>query len=471
MWRAYYTPTSIDEILRLLAEHGPEARIIAGGTDLLVELERGTRHADTLIDVSRVAGLDHVREEEDGLHLGPLLTHNRIVVNQTLVERAFPLAQAAWNVGAPALRNRGTLGGNMVTASPANDTIPALWALGARLTLRSAGGERTLSLPEFYQDVRQVDMAPDEMLVDVHVPYMAPNERGIFIKLALRQSVTISVVNAAVVLRFENESVVRARIALGSVAPTIRRVPEAEGTLVGSGLDPEHVERAAELAAKAIAPIGDVRSSAAYRRQITGVLVRRALTALGQGRQRAGFPDDPPLLWGTTDGRFPRLAGRTIRHAVNGDQPIECNVNGENHVVRGANGKTLLRMLREDLGLTGTKEGCGEGECGACTVWLDSIAVLACLVPAPRAHGACITTVEGLSPKDSLHPLQQTFIEEGAVQCGYCTPGFVMSGAKLLERHPDPTRHQILHGISGNLCRCTGYAKIVHAIERAASEE
>ena len=252
------------------------------------------------------------------------------------------------------------------------------------------------------------------------------------------------------------------------MAPTIVRVPEAERALVGAPLSEERIAEAADLAAQAAAPIDDIRAGAGYRSEMVRVLVRRALAALRDGTEQTGFPTAPPMLWGRTEGRFPRLAGKTVRHRDEGFEPIECTVNGENIVVQGANGKTLLQMLRDDLGLTGAKEGCGEGECGACTVWMDGVAVLACLVPAPRAHGTHVVTVEGLAQDDELHPLQQAFIEEGAVQCGYCTPGFIMAGASLLQEIPHPTREQIVAGLSGNLCRCTGYYKIVQAVEKAA---
>ena len=129
---------------------------------------------------------------------------------------------------------------------------------------------------------------------------------------------------------------------------------------------------------------------------------------------------------------------------------------------------TLLDVLREQLGLTGTKKGCGAGDCGACTVIMDKKAILSCLTPAMQATGREITTVEGLSRNGELHPLQEAFIECGAVQCGFCTPGMLLSAKALLDQNPSPTQEEVRMAISGNLCRCTGYKKIIDAIMLAS---
>jgi carbon-monoxide dehydrogenase small subunit len=147
---------------------------------------------------------------------------------------------------------------------------------------------------------------------------------------------------------------------------------------------------------------------------------------------------------------------------------IRFELNGKSIEIEAPPHWTLLRLLREKLSLTGTKEGCGIGECGACTVLMDGKPVNACLILAPKAEGKRVDTVEGLGSQDSLHPLQQSFIDHGAVQCGFCTPGILMSAKALLDEKPRPTKEEVKEAISGHLCRCTGYQQIIEAIEALA---
>jgi len=150
------------------------------------------------------------------------------------------------------------------------------------------------------------------------------------------------------------------------------------------------------------------------------------------------------------------------------DVTITLTVNGNRETITTDPERPLLEVLREDLGLTGTKYGCGEGQCRTCTVLLDGRPVLACMMPAASADKKTVTTIEGLADGDKLHPVQAAFVEEGAMQCGYCTPGTILQTVALLEAHPRPTDEDIVAWMNGSLCRCCGYPKIVAAVRRAA---
>ncbi|RJP52924.1 MAG: hypothetical protein C4586_02160 [Anaerolineaceae bacterium] len=476
MWHEYINASSTDEVIKILADKKEHARIVAGGTDLILELERGVRkEVDTLIDVTRIPTLQQITiDEDDIVHLGPLVTHNDCASSKLIRKNAYPLARSAWEVGAPQIRNRGTIAGNLITASPANDTITPLMALSASVTLLSARGRRTILLSEFYTGVRKTVMQPDEMLVDISFRAMTKTQRGTFIKLALRRAQAISLVNIAIILDLKADTVKSASITLGAVTPIIAHAAEAEQFLARKKLTGKNIARAAELAVQAAHPIDDVRSSANYRREMVRVITARGLTAIRDENEQAGMPKKPILLQGKKSN--PSLQSTSQFPA----SCIDTRINGKKYSFKNGYNKTLLHLLREEGMLTGTKEGCAEGECGACTVFLDGQAVMSCLVPAPRAHGAEIITVEGLAdftPASSpnangkLHPVQEAFIKQDAVQCGYCTPGFIMSAAKLLEEKSNPNRNEIEQAITGNLCRCTGYYKIVKAIEDASREK
>lgn len=149
---------------------------------------------------------------------------------------------------------------------------------------------------------------------------------------------------------------------------------------------------------------------------------------------------------------------------------IRFRLNKEEQEINTSPDRRVVDLLREDLGLTGSKEGCGTGECGVCSILVDGVSKLSCLMLAAQLDGHHITTIEGLSKGEELHPIQQAFVSRGAVQCGFCSPGMVIAAADLLQRNSQPSRAEIRQGLSGNLCRCTGYQKIVDAVEAAAAE-
>ncbi|HRF93551.1 MAG TPA: FAD binding domain-containing protein, partial [Aggregatilineales bacterium] len=414
MWQTYHQVTSLDQALTLLHDHHHTAKIMAGGTDLLLELERGQKKADVIIDITRLPDLGTITHTDRKITLGALVTHNQVVANADIIAHALPLAQASWEVGAPQIRNRATVAGNIITASPANDTITPLMALGASVTLASISGTREVALSDFYVGYRKTVMRLDELLTHIHIPTMPASARGIFIKLGLRKAQAISVVNVAIVLDFDaNDIIKNAVITLGCVAPTIISLPQVANTLIGQQLTPEVIRQTALACAKIPQPIDDVRAPAEYRQEMIAVLVARGLRALANNPQADAYPKNPAMLWN------PSLNEAWLEQSstISDQNPvIETTINGQKRQFTTGHHKTLLRLLREEAGLIGTKEGCAEGECGACTVFLDGSAVMSCMVGAPRAHHATITTVEGLAEGENLHPIQSAFIEQGAVQ-------------------------------------------------------
>lgn len=468
MWKKYWTVTSIDEALDVLSQEKDKARIVAGGTDLVLELKHDAHPGlETLIDVSRIRfEQDPIYQDEGGnIHIHLNATHNHCVASSLLQENAFLLPQASYSIGTPQIRNMGTIFGNVVTASPANDTITPLVALKAKLEIRSKKGKRIVPINDFYKGVRKIDLQADEMVTDIFFEPLKKNQRSIFLKFILRKIHAISVVNVAIILTLENEVISDAVVTLGAVAPTIIHAEKCEEFLKGKSLDEETIKKAAQFAAEDATPITDIRSSDKYRSRLVAILTQNGLNALKNGEEKGDFPENPVLLWGKKE-YTPSTIPQKICHTI--DTPITTNLNDETRTLNTLQTKTLLKLVREGAQLTGSKLGCGEGECGACTMILDGIPVLGCLVPAPRAHGANVITIEGITPSEGLHPIQQAYVDEGAVQCGFCTPGFIMSTLKLLEEFPHPEKEEIEAGLAGNICRCTGYYSIINAVEKAS---
>ena len=268
-----FDPRDLGEALALRAAH-PDAVPLAGGTDLMVFLEGGAIDPPRFLNLWRVDALRGITTTPQGLRIGALTTHRDLVLSDAVAREAPALAEAARTVGAVQIQNRGTLGGNIVNASPAGDTLPVLLALDAVFELQGAThGVRLVPAADFFVGYRKLALAADELLVAVHLPSRDPNDRTHFRKVGTRLAQAISKVILGVRLRVESGQVVEARIAYGSVGPVPLRARTVEAALVGGPVRPE----LAALAAQDVHPIDDVRSTADYRRQVSVSVLRAAL--------------------------------------------------------------------------------------------------------------------------------------------------------------------------------------------------
>ena len=383
----------------------------------MVELNFDRARPAAILDLGEVAELGGWSREDGMLRLGAGLTYAEIEHSE-LASELPALAEASRTVGSPQIRNRGTLGGNLGTASPAGDALPPLLVDEAQVELASAArGPRQMAVREFLLGPKRNALEEDELIVAVLVrPSGTPQT---FMKVGPRNAMVIAVCSLAVAADRERGEI---RASFGSARPGARLGARAAG-----------------------------RGAHPARGCGSGLLADRR-------RARNGRLSAPCA----------RCSRRPRRREVSGGMRIEVVVNGGRLEADIWPGESLLFTLREHMGLPGSKNACEQGECGSCSVLLDGKLVCSCLVLAAQADGHEVVTVEGLADADGLHPVQAAFVEAGAVQCGFCTPGLVVAAADLIARTPGPSEDDIREALSGNICRCTGYQKIVDAVKLAA---
>ncbi len=457
----YVRPGSVREAVDAL-QSDPSAALLAGGTNLIVDMKLERVAPTSVIDITHLHDLYGIEATSSGVRIGALSSIRDLAISNDLWRDHTCLAESASAFGSTQIMMRGTLGGNIANGSPASDTVPALVVLGAEAEIVGTQGNRTALIVDLLNGPGDVALGPGELIREIHIAPAPEGAGSAFLKLS-RVRADLAKVSVAVWLVRDGDRVVRARIALGSVGPTVIRAKKASAMLLDRPFSKDLILNAARMAADEIRPIDDVRSSASYRRRAAVALVHDALV-LAWERAHSGVqaPRGEPSA-------PTRRTMQPVRVAPDEMSTISLAVNGDLATLDVTTNELLLNVLRERLELTGTKYGCGIGECGACTVWLDGMPVLACLVPALSADGAEVRTIEGMAASDgTLDLLQEAFIAENAFQCGYCTPGMLMMTKKLIEEIPQPTEEEIRDYLKGNHCRCTGYASIVRAIDRVS---
>jgi len=465
VWNQYISTTSVEETLHILRQRQGRARLIAGGTDLLIDVAAGKYAPECLVDTTRVPELETIGEEADFVVVGANVTFHTLWTSPLVNRKGHALAEAARHVAAWLIQNVGTLAGNVVTAQPAGDGSIALVALGAQAEIATLQGRQWIDVAHLYAGpgVSKIDPTR-EMITRFRWRQPSTRQASAYERIAKQETLSLPIACCGIDLELapDMEHIAWARIAIGPVADTPFRATCAEDYLSGAMCEEQVFARAAEEAASACAPrTSRLRATREYRTQVIKVIVQRGLARVVQAART---------------GVAPPVAGRFVWnrrwHARGAESPLDGRItftlNGRERTVKADPGAMLADVLREELGLTGTKIGCDEGECGACTVLVDDQPVASCLYPVAKAHGRQVRTIEGMTEGDKLHPVQQALVDHDAIQCGYCTPGMVMAGAALLEDIPDPTPQEIKEGIGNNFCRCTGYVKIVEAIEDAA---
>ncbi len=466
MWHEYILAGSVDEALQTLERWQGRARLIAGGSDLVIDAREGKVDPECVVDTTRIPEMESIVDDGDFVVAGGNVTFHSLWTAPLVQQAGAALAIAAHHVGAWSIQNVGTLAGNVVTAQPAGDGSIALVALGAEAEVARRDGRRWVAVSSLYAGPGQSRIDPThEMIVRFRWRKPAPRQASAYERIARRESMALPIACCGVDLQLAEdlEHIAWVRIALGPVAETPFRATCAEDYLRGARCEEVDYAYAAEQAAFACTlRTSRLRATREYREEIVEVLVRRALhRAVDAARSGKPAAAASRMTWPH------RWSAAAATPPVDGQ--IALTLNGQPMTLAVEPGATLATVLRDELGLIGTKVGCDEGDCGACTVLVDGQPVASCIFPAWKTHGRQVQTIEGVAQGEQLHPVQEALVYHDAVQCGYCTPGMVMSSLALLETTPDPTVQEVREGLGSNYCRCTGYKKIVEAVQDAAA--
>jgi carbon-monoxide dehydrogenase medium subunit len=276
----YFAPRFLNEALSLLANERQKAKILAGGTDLIAQMKDGRTNPAVIIDIKGIPELNRLEMSEDEtLHIGAAVPITKIIAFSPIIERFSVLHQACSLIGSTRIRNRATMGGNICNATPSADSSPPLLCLGAKAIVARLEGTRVLTLENFFLGPGKTSLAPDELLVEIQIPMPSAHSAGCYLRHTPREEMDIAVVGVATFLVLDPRHKIcqEARIALGAVAPTPIRVPQAEALLAGKSLSKEDIGKVAEQVAEVASPISDIRSSAEYRRELLKVLTRRTI--------------------------------------------------------------------------------------------------------------------------------------------------------------------------------------------------
>jgi xanthine dehydrogenase iron-sulfur cluster and FAD-binding subunit A len=481
---SYARAGNIEEALALLNEPGLRSRVLAGGTDLLLLLREDAGACDRVVDISMIPDLHKITRIGDTVTIGAAATFSEAMGSPVVGDTAPLLAESCRQVGAVQIRNMGTLGGNVANAAACADSLPALVCLDAVARVRTVRRDSALPAPvaleptdqewpvaELVTGPNRTQIPAGGLLVSLSYVSPPPGSRGVFLKLGRRNAMAISRLTVAALGRLDAQGrIAEARLVLGSATPQIRRLIAVEQLLLGRTPQEALFEEAAHAAAGEVRKVSGRRWSSEFKEPALTAMVSRALRHVFDAAPPRDLTSRAPQTpWAAAAPRQP--SNHPVQSFVAGpDITIRFSLNCRSVQAEAPTDITLLELLRDHLDLTGTKEGCNVGECGACSVLLDGRLVNSCLILAAQAHGRQVTTIEGICQPDGRpSDLQQAFIDHGAVQCGFCIPGMVLAGESLLATNAQPTRAEIRQAIAGNLCRCTGYQQIIDAIEATAS--